>query len=84
MRYYFHGGFKWVREMTLDCVHCAHKNNTVWTVERAPLQPIKVTPKAFWRVHCDLAGPFKDSLSGNRYVAIGVDALTKYPEAMGN
>lgn len=84
LRYYFSGGQKWVREKTRNCVACAHKNNTVWPADRAPLKPIPVVPKAMWRVHIDLLGPLKPiSDNGNRYVAIAVDALTKFPEAKG-
>ena len=84
-KWYFLGGQKWVREKTRDCVACAHKNNTVWPADRAPLEPITVVPKAFYRVHIDLLGPLKPiSDNGNRYIAIAVDALTKFPEAMGN
>ena len=84
-KYYFNGGQKWVREMTRECVACAHKNDTVWPCERAPLIPIPVKPKAFWRVHVDLLGPLTPiSAMGNRYVGVAVDAITKYPEALGN
>jgi len=83
-KYYYYGGEKWVRSKTQDCVACSHKNSSVWPVGRAPLNPIPVTPKAFWRVHLDLMGPLAPvSLDGNRYVGIAVDALTKYPEALG-
>ena len=83
-KYYFCGGQKWVREKTRDCVACAHKNNTVWPADRAPLEPITVVPKAMYRVHIDLLGPLKPaSDAGNRYIAIAVDALTKFPEALG-
>ena len=48
------------------------------------LQPIPVEPKAMWRIHCDLLGPFEMSSNGNKYIAIGVCALTKYVEAARN
>ena len=84
-KFYFSGGQGWVREKTRDCVACAHKNNTVWPAVRAPLKPIVVAPKAMWRIHIDLLGPLQPvSDSGNRFVAIAVDALTKFPEALGN
>ena len=47
-----------------------------------PLKPIPVQPKAWWRVHADVLGPLPMSVNGNQYVAIAVDSLTKYVEAM--
>lgn len=49
-----------------------------------PLRPIPVTPKIFWRVHIDLAGPFTKTTNGNKYIAIGVCAFIKYIEGKGN
>ena len=48
------------------------------------LKAIPVQPQAWWRVHIDIMGPLDMSNNGNRYVAIGVDALTKYVEAARN
>ena len=45
------------------------------------LKPIKVVPKAWWRVHVDVLGPLEMSANGNQYVALGVCALLKYVEA---
>ena len=49
-----------------------------------PLKPIQVKPKAWWRIHADILGPLTMSRNGNQYIAIAVDALTKYIEAMRN
>ena len=49
-----------------------------------PLRPIVVTPKIFWRVHIDLAGPFPTTKNKNKYIAVGICAFTKYIEAKGN
>lgn len=48
------------------------------------LNAIPVEPMAWWRVHIDILGPLDMSDNGNQYVAIGVDALTKYVEAARN
>ena len=48
------------------------------------LQPIPVEPKAMFRIHVDLLGPFEMSTNGHRYIALGVCALTKYVEAARN
>jgi len=50
----------------------------------APLRPIPVTPKIFWRVHIDLAGKFSKTKRGNTFIAIAVCAFSKYIEAKGN
>ena len=47
---------------------------------KAPLLPIPVQD-AFDRVACDIMGPFPTSKSGNRYVLVFIDALTKWVEA---
>ena len=54
-----------------------------WKALAPPLRAIPVVPKAFWRVHVDVLGPFEMSLNGHGYVALGVCALTKYVEAEG-
>ncbi len=72
---------KWVRQMTQDCVCCSHKNNSIWKASISPLRPIPVEPKAFWRIHVDLMGPFQETPAGNKYVGVAVCPLLKYPEA---
>ena len=66
-----------------ECVACAHKNDTLWKAGLPKLKPIGVTPKVFWRIHVDVAGPWTQTLNGNEYVALGVCAFTKYVEAAG-
>ena len=70
-----------------------------WPTIMPPLKAIPVKPQAWWRIHIkspehhisvvhrfliDIMGPFEMSNNGNRYVAIGVDAFTKYVEAARN
>ena len=55
-----------------------------WKVIMPKLQPIAVEPKAMFRIHVDLLGPFEMSANGHRYIALGVCALTKYVEAARN
>ena len=84
-RFYFYGGEKWVRKKISECVGCSHKKSLIWKAAKTPLQPIKVYPKAFWRVHIDLLGAIHpESESGNKYIALMVDPLTKFVEAAGN
>lgn len=84
-RFYFYGGEKWIRKKISECVGCSHKKSLIWKAAKTPLKPIKVYPKAFWRVNIDLLGPiYPESESGNKYIALMVDPLTKYVEAAGN
>ena len=83
-RYWWYGGQKYIRVRVQECVSCAHKNSRAWTKNISPLKPIHVVPKIMWRIHCDLAGPFKTSSQGNKYFGIAVDAFSKYVEGKGN
>ena len=84
LRYYWYGGEKYVRAKTKQCVICGHKNNVFNSAAVAPLRPIKVTPKIFWRVHIDLTAKLKETKNGNKYIAIAICAFSKYIEAKGN
>ena len=84
MRYYWYGGESYVRQKTKECIVCSHKNNVFNGAAVTPLRPITVTPKIFWRVHIDLAGPFPTTKNKNKYIAIGICAFIKYVEAKGN
>ena len=84
MSYYWYGGEKYVRQRVRECIACSHKNNVFNSADVTPLRPIPVTPKIFWRVHIDLAGPFLKTKNKNKYIAIGICAFTKYIEAKGN
>ena len=83
-RYYWYGGEKFIRQKVKECTACACKNSRNWNNFVAPLQPIPVTPKTMFRLHVDLCGAFKKSKTGNKYVALAVDAFTKYAEGQGN
>ena len=83
-RFYFYGGEKWVREKVKKCVACAHKNGQQWKAEMPPLKPIPVEPKAMWRVHIDLLGPFPESDDGNKYIGLAICPLTKFVECRRN
>ena len=84
-RFWFLGGEKWVRKKIRNCVACSHKNSSVWKSSKAPLRPITVFPKAFWRINLDLLGPiYPVSEQGNKYILLMIDPLTKYVEAAGN
>ena len=84
MRFYWRGGEKYVRKKTKECVICSHKNNVFNSAAVAPLRPIPVIPKIFWRIHIDLAGKFSKTKKGNTFIAIAICAFSKYIEAKGN
>ena len=84
LRYYWYGGERYVREKTKECIICSHKNNVFNAAAVAPLRPIPVTPKIFWRVHVDLTGKFTKTKNGNQFIAIAICAFSKYIEAKGN
>ena len=83
-RFWFKGMSLWIREKVRNCVPCSNKNNLQWPAHRSPLTPIHVEAKLWWRVHVDLIGPLPKTHDGNKYIAIGVCALSKYTEAKGN
>ena len=84
-RFYFWGGERWVRKKVSECVGCSHKKSLIWKAATTPLQPIKVYPKAFWRVNIDMLGAIHPtSETGNKYIILIVDPLTKFVEAGGN
>ena len=83
-RFWFRGLSVWVRKKVQDCVACKNKNNGDWPAQRAPLVPIPVEPKLWWRVHVDLIGPLTKTNDENKYICIAVDAFSKYVEGQGN
>ena len=67
------------------CVGCAYKDNKKWPPENPKLTPIKVEPRAMWRIHLDTIDlSSSPSKNGNKYIVLAVDALTKYVEACRN
>ena len=63
---------------------CGHKNNVFNAAPVAPLIPIPVTPKIFWRVHVDLTGTLPVTSQGNKYIAVAICGFSKYIVAKGN
>ena len=77
--YYWRNMFNDVQHWCRTCVHCAMKKRPR-AINKAPLLPISVE-NAFERVGVDCVGPFPVSKSGNRYIVVFSDYLTKRPEA---
>ena len=82
-RCYWVGGKEWISRKTKNCVHCMNKNNPNWPAYMAPLKPISITPTLFWKLHVDLLGPLPTTSTGNKYIALGVCAFSKYIEGEG-
>ena len=71
----YHEIDNWVK----SCLSCAMKN-TPTNIQKAPLLPIAVSGP-FEQVSVDIIGPITPSLSGNRYIVVFTDRLTKWVEA---
>lgn len=76
-RYYWRGVYEQVAARVKQCDDCTrHK---VLFKLKPELQPIP--PSKIWeRVHLDSMGPYPPSRHGNRYVCVGIDAMSKYVE----
>ena len=79
LRYYWRKMFADVSHWCRSCCDCAMRKSPR-NRHKAPLLPIPVQD-AFERVACDIVGPFPVSKSGNRYIVVFSDYLTKWPEA---
>ena len=78
-RYWWNGMFADVSHWCKSCVDCSTRK-TPRNRHKAPLLPIPVGG-AFERVAVDCLGPFPVSRSGNRYITVFCDYLTKWVEA---
>lgn len=78
-RYYWRGMFQDVQHWCRSCVDCSMKKGPR-ARHKAPLLPIPVEG-AFDRVAVDCVGPLPPSKSGNRYLVVFSDYLTRWPEA---
>ena len=77
--YYWSSMFIDIQHWVKSCVDCQMRK-TPRNKRNAPLLPIPVEG-AFDRVAVDHLGPFPGSYSGNRYVVVFSDYLTRWPEA---
>ena len=62
-----------------SCISCQEKKTP--GQRRAPLQKIPVSDQPFQLISADIIGPLPRSSSGNAYVLLVVDQLTRYAEA---
>ena len=79
VHYYWPTMYKDIQHWVRSCVDCQMRK-TPRNRKKAPLLPIPVEG-AFDRLAVDCLGPFPESYSGNRYVVVFSDYLTRWPEA---
>ena len=77
-RYYWRGLFADVQHWCISCVHCAMKKSPK-NRPKTPLLPIPVEGP-FDMIGVDAVDPFSVTKSGNRYLIVYTDYLTKWPE----
>ena len=78
-RYFWPKMFADVQHWVLSCSHCQMKKSPKQR-RTAPVLPIAVEGP-FHRVAVDCLGPFPVTNSGNRYIVVFSDYLTRFPEA---
>ena len=77
-RYYWRGMYKDVEHWVRSCNDCSTRKKPRNKL-RAPLLPIPVSA-AYERMAVDILGPLPVTWKGNRYIAVFVEYLTKWPE----
>lgn len=77
-RFYWKGMYKDVEHWVRSCQDCATRKNPR-NKYHAPLLPIPVDA-AFSRLAVDVLGPLPITWSGNRYIVVFTEYLTKWPE----
>lgn len=77
-RFYWRGMYKDVEHWVRSCVDCATRKRPRNNL-KAPLLPIPVDG-AFDRLAVDCLGPLPVTWSGNRYLVVFTEYLTKWPE----
>ena len=81
VRYYWTGMFRAVEEWCKSCQACASRKDPVGL--EAPLSPLPVPREPFEMVSVDVLGPFVAAEgSGNRYVLVYCDHLTRWVETV--
>ena len=78
-RYYWRNMYKDCEHWCKTCVDCAIRK-TPRTARKAPLIPIPVEGP-FDKLAVDILGPFPPSNSGNRYLVVFSDYLSRWPES---
>ena len=77
-RFYWGGIIQDCKEYIRNCPACKLEN--VHFAQPQGMRSIPINDQSFFRVGIDLMGPLQTSTSGNKYVVVAVDYLTKWPE----
>lgn len=78
-KYYWLCMFREVHDSIQKCVTCQAR---VLKAQKAPLQETDIPPYPFPKVSLDISGPYRKSLSGNKYILCVVDHFIGWPEAL--
>jgi Integrase zinc binding domain/Integrase core domain len=76
-KYYWKGMYKDIEDYVKRCDACQRRGQQGG---KGFLNPIKVG-KPFERIRIDFVGPLPKTISGNKYIIVATDYLTKWPEA---
>jgi len=82
LRYYWNGMDADVRRFVQSCILCQQADRRLQLpgVNLLPPQALEVGP-LFNRMSVDILGPLPESEKGNKYVAVFMEYLTRWPEA---
>ena len=78
-RYFWDTMYHDIKQYCVSCTKCAERVRAVGKY-KAPLKPLPVG-EAFERVAMDIVGPLPVSRSGNKFILVFTDALTRWVEA---
>lgn len=76
-RFFWPGLYRSVRQYVRSCDLC-QRRKTPNTYPAGLLQPLDIPSEPFFRVGLDLLGPFPQSTSGNKWIAVATDYATRY------
>lgn len=78
-RFFWNGMYRSVSRYVSSCTFCQRRKRSSAPV-LTPLQPFDPPFESFERIGVDLLGRFPRSPSGNRWVIVAIDHLTRYVE----
>jgi hypothetical protein len=79
--YFWEGAGEDIKDHVQKCLYCLKRKDHKLTT-KVPLQRYDIPPYPFYRAHIDVTGPFPTSESGNKYIVVFKDALTKWIELL--